>query len=98
MDLYVNLDSYIDVPNAFVPGKGPSSYLRPVRRGNVTLKNFAVYNRWGGKMFETTDPDAGWDGKYNDLPQPMGVYVYIAEAVTPTGRVFYKQGNVTLIR
>ncbi len=99
IDVFVNLDSYIDVPNAFAPGgSGPNRTLRPVRRGYVTLKNFAVYNRWGVKLFETKNLDEGWDGSFNGEPQPMGVYVYIVEAVTPTGREVRKQGNTTLLR
>jgi gliding motility-associated-like protein len=98
IDLYVNLDSYVDMPNAFVPGMGRNNLLRPVRNGDVTLKSFAIYNRWGIKMFETSDVNDGWDGQYNGQPQPMGVYVYVVEVVTPAGRNFYKQGNVTLLR
>src|SRR5690606_4813685 len=96
--LYVNADSYIDMPNAFVPGHGPNGTLKPVRRGNIVLKSFSVYSRWGMKLFETTDPDVGWDGTYGGHAQPMGVYVYMVEATTPRGRTFYKQGNVTLLR
>ncbi len=99
IDVFVDLDSYLDVPNAFAPGgSGPNRLLRPVRRGHVTLKNFAVYNRWGVKMFETKTLDEGWDGNFNGEPQPMGVYVYVVEAVTPTGREIRKQGNTTLLR
>jgi gliding motility-associated-like protein len=96
MDLYVNLDSYVDVPNAFVPGGGRK--LRPVRNGIIQVNSFSIYNRWGIKMFETSNMDDGWDGTFNGEPQPMGVYVYVVEAVTPAGRVFNKQGNVTLLR
>ncbi|MBS1585873.1 MAG: gliding motility-associated C-terminal domain-containing protein, partial [Bacteroidetes bacterium] len=53
---------------------------------------------WGVKMFETNNIDEGWDGTYKGKPQPMGVYVYMVEAISPTGRKFVKQGNVTLIR
>ncbi len=98
MLLYVSTDSYIDMPNAFVPGNGPNGILKPVRRGNILLKSFSVYNRWGMKLFETRDVDEGWDGLYGGRAQPMGVYVYMVEAVTPAGRIFYKQGNVTLLR
>ncbi len=91
-------DSYIDIPNAFSPGSGPNGKLKPVHLGTATLKSFTVYNRWGAKMFETKDLDAGWDGSFNGEPQPIGVYVYSIEAVTPAGKAFSKQGNVTLIR
>lgn len=98
IDIFVSPDSYIDVPNAFSPGNGPNNTIMPVHRGNVTLKSFTIFNRWGAKMFESSDINSGWDGRWNGQPQPMGVYVYIVEAVTPTGRRFYKQGNITLLR
>ncbi len=98
LTVLVSLDSYIDMPNGFSPGSNPNSELKPVHRGNVDLKYFRVFNRWGTKMFETSDINQGWNGTYNGQPQPMGVYVYVVEAVTPSGRKFYKQGNVTLIR
>ncbi len=98
IDIYVSSDSYIDMPNAFIPGTGPNGLLRPVRKGMVEIRAFKVFNRWGMKVFETSVLDAGWDGQYKGVPQPVGVYVYIVEAETPAGRLFYKQGNVTLLR
>jgi len=98
IDLYVNPDSEIDMPNAFAPGSGPNNILRPVHRGHIVLKSFSIYNRWGAKVYATTDVDAGWDGSYKGQPQPTGVYIYVVEAVTPAGRIFRKQGNVTLLR
>lgn len=99
VDVLVKTDSYIEVPNAFVPGSyGANKELRILGRGAVELKRFAIYNRWGVKMFETEDVNEGWDGRYNGEPQPMGVYIYMVEAVSPSGRKINKQGNITLIR
>jgi len=99
IDIIVMPDSYLDVPNAFTPGAGGiNNLLKPIHLGDATLKVFAIYNRWGVKMFETKDINQGWDGTYNGQPQPMGVYIYNLEATTPAGRTFTKQGNVTLVR
>jgi gliding motility-associated-like protein len=98
IDVIVKNESVLDVPNAFTPGSAPNDILKVVRRGAATLKYFRVFNRWGTKVFETTSIDEGWDGRYKGQPQPMGVYVYMVEAVTKTGKSFVKQGNVTLIR
>src|SRR5205085_8003000 len=65
LDVIVIPDSYIDVPNAFTPGSGPNGKLKPVHLGSASLKSFAVYNRWGVKMFETKDLSSGWDGSFN---------------------------------
>ena len=98
IDVYVNYESLIDVPNAFAPDAPGGSNFFVVRKGIVKLKYFRVYNRWGNKVFETFDVDKGWNGSYNGVPQPQGVYVYVIEAETALGKRFYKQGNVTLIR
>jgi gliding motility-associated-like protein len=98
MDVNVSPDSWIDIPNAFSPGSQPNALFKIVRRGNATVKQFKVFNRWGAEVFSTNNVDEGWNGTWNGNPQPMGVYVFIVEAISPTGRRFYKQGNVTLIR
>jgi gliding motility-associated-like protein len=96
IDVLVAPDSYIDMPNAFTPGS--KSTLKPIRLGDATLKSFTIFNRWGQKMYESSDINQGWDGRYKEEAQPMGVYIYTIEAVTPAGRKFTKQGNITLIR
>ena len=98
IDIIFSPESYIDIPNAFTPGNGPNSKLKVTHNGLVSLKSFSIYNRWGNKVFETTDIDEGWNGDYKGEPQPLGVYVYIVESYTATGRTFNKHGNVTLIR
>jgi gliding motility-associated-like protein len=91
-------DSYIGMPNAFTPKGEKNKIFRPSHLGDMTLKYFGIYNRWGIKLFETTDVNMGWDGNYKGEPQPMGVYIYIIEAATAKGQKFHKQGTVTLIR
>lgn len=89
----------IDIPNAFTPnGNGTNSIFKPSKRGIAKLKSFMIFNRWGQKVFESTDIDKGWDGTFHDKAQPIGVYIYNIEAVTDSGQTFSRQGNVTLIR
>ena len=61
--------------------------------------NLQVYNRWGEKVFESTDPVDGWDGVYQGIEQGMGVYVWQCEylfAGAPKSKT--AKGNVTLMR
>jgi gliding motility-associated-like protein len=90
--------SALGMPNAFTPGVAPNPEFKLSHLGIASLKSFRIYNRWGTKVFETTDIEKGWDGQYNGDPQPMGVYVYTIEAVDNQGKSFIKQGNVTLLR
>ena len=57
-----------------------------------------VFNRWGQKVFETTDEMTGWDGTWKGQAVPDGTYYYIAEF---TDKYFGKQkknGSVTILR
>lgn len=94
----VNPESLLEVPNAFSPGSTNNSAFSILKRGVATLNYFRVYNRWGNLLFETKDINKGWDGTYEGVPQPFAVYVYDIQAVTLTGQVFSKHGNVTLLR
>jgi gliding motility-associated-like protein len=95
-------DCYIDIPNAFSPnGDGLNDYFIPrqyLSSGLVSFK-MQVFNRWGQLIFETTSIDGrGWDGAFNGVAQPAGVYVYLIEASFINGRSERYQGNVTLFR
>jgi len=96
----VSNESLVDLPNVFSPGSGTSinDKLMIRKRGIVQLKSWDIFNRWGQRVFSTNDIEQGWDGRFNDKPQPLGTYVYVIEAFTSTGKRFYKQGNVTLVR
>lgn len=100
IDIIVNLESVVDIPNAFAPGNSFSNNgkLYIVRRGDATLNRFDIYNRWGNKVFSTTDINEGWDGTFQGTPQPLGVYVYDVEVVLKSGQIVHLTGNVTLIR
>jgi len=96
----VSPESLIEIPNAFSPGSGTSinDELHIIVRGIAKLNSFKIFNRWGQEVFSTTDIQKGWNGQWNGKSQPLGVYVYVFDAVTSTGKRFVKQGNVTLVR
>jgi len=96
MDVLVQ-ETVIDMPNAFAPS-GTNNLFKPSKRGIAQLKEFSIFNRWGNKVYSSTNIDEGWDGTYNSQPQPVGVYIYVIEAVNDRGIPFTKKGNVTLLR
>jgi gliding motility-associated-like protein len=58
-----------------------------------------IYNRWGQLIFTTNSLDGrGWDGKFNDVPQPVGVYIYVIDAKFKDAEKQHRQGNITLLR
>jgi hypothetical protein len=91
-DIY--LDALMFVPNAFVP-KGHNKIFLPV--GDYVEKSeykLTIYNRWGDKIFQTTDETQGWDGGQ----VTEGLYGYVIEFKNAMGEYRQQQGTVTLIR
>jgi gliding motility-associated-like protein len=101
-EIIVRKDCYIDVPNSFSPNNdGVNDYFFPRQwlSDGITAFKMAVFNRWGQKVFETFSPDGrGWDGKFNGVDQPAGVYIYVIEIVMKNMIKEHYDGNVTLIR
>ncbi len=98
INVNINGESVITVPNAFAPGTGVNGVFKLIRRGQANLRYFRVYDRWGVVVFQTSNIEEGWDGTYKGTPQPVGVYIYDISAVSVTGKMFSKTGNVTLLR
>lgn len=98
LNIYVSEESLLAMPNAFTPGNGANNTFKVILRGIASLNYFRVYNRWGNLMFETKSLSEGWDGSYKGEPQAMDVFTYDVQAVSSTGKVFRKMGNVTLLR
>ena len=65
-------------PNAFTPNNdGKNDLFAPVgRTDNVAIYQLVIYNRWGQQVFESSNPDVGWDGKYNGNLSTIGTYIY----------------------
>jgi gliding motility-associated-like protein len=88
----------LDVPNAFTP-LGPQQASQIFVRGFAIGKiRFTIYNRLGQKLFETTDKNQGWDGRFRGVVQPMDVYAYTLEVQFTDGTRTTRKGDITLIR
>jgi gliding motility-associated-like protein len=88
---------YYGFPNVFSPNEDNlnDEYL-PNMDECTEVIIFAIYDRWGEKVFETNQLK-GWNGYFKGRPAPMGVYVYFAKLKTPWG-IKEHQGSFTLIR
>lgn len=88
----------IFVPNTFTPNGDGQNDILYARSNVVSSIYFAVYNRWGELMFETTDLKKGWDGVYKGMKADPAVFAWYVKGKCYNGREFFKKGNVTLIR
>lgn len=89
----------VDAPNAFTPNNDGANdefrvYYRSVRKFSMV-----IFNSWGRKVYESTDPSLGWDGTIGNQVAEPGVYFYVIEAEGYNPNEKKKlQGPVHLIR
>jgi gliding motility-associated-like protein len=90
----------IFVPNTFTPnGDEHNEVFRPVTYFvSEEGYSFSIYNRAGEKIFETDNPQKGWDGSYKGSQVQNGNYVYHLQFVNGLGNLIYKTDVITLVR
>ncbi len=87
------------IANAFTPDRdGLNDVLHVFPVGILSFESFSIYNRYGQRLFHTTDLTKGWDGNFNNQASDSGNYVAVAKAVDYKGNRMIKSVNVMLIR
>jgi gliding motility-associated-like protein len=97
LDVYCE-EPYIFVPSGFSPNGDNSNDKLYIRTNMAQSFYFALFNRWGEKIFETTSSETGWDGTYHNQQCDAGVFVYYLDVTCWNKKHFKKSGNITLIR
>lgn len=71
-----------DVPNVFTPNDDGINDDFVVRILNYSSYSIIIYDRWGKKVYNSTDPTKYWNGRINGSQYlvPDGVYYYIIKA------------------
>lgn len=87
------------IPNAFSPNRDRNNEtFKPLLFGNVKQYRFTIYNRYGQRVFETTELGKGWDGTVAGLQQNSGTYVWTCTYQFENETVKTEKGTVILIR
>jgi gliding motility-associated-like protein len=74
---FTDCDCRVHIPNAFTPnGDGLNEKFRPQSACEFLSYHLIIFNRWGIKVFETTDPQQAFDGTYRGQPVPQSSLVY----------------------
>jgi gliding motility-associated-like protein len=71
----------VKAPNAFTRFScpGQNDEFRVLYR-SVNKFSMLIYNRWGRKVYSSSNPEEGWDGKIGNQKAEPGVYFYKIEA------------------
>lgn len=103
----VNADCNCQIfaPNMFTPnGDGLNDGFRPVldcKTIDVSNYSLTIYNRWGEKVFYTTDKAKAWDGKLRGVSHSTESFLWMVRYdMNRSGGVETKSfsGNVTAVR
>ena len=92
------------IPNSFTPdGDQFNQTFLPIFTSGIDPYNYQllIYNRWGEVIFESLNPEFGWDGSFGmqGNPCPVGTYTYLITVKLPS--VDERQtikGHINLIR
>ncbi|MFK8105031.1 MAG: PKD domain-containing protein [Saprospiraceae bacterium] len=90
------------LPNAFTPNSDAlnDDFLGKGYFDGLSNFRMTIWNRWGELVFESRDPNIGWNGQKNNAGKqsPSGVYVCLVTFIGPRGTTTELKGFATLIR
>jgi len=88
----------IGVPTAFSPNGDGQNDILYVKSAGLNSLSFIIFDRWGQRVFSTSDVTVGWDGTFKGKAQEMDVYVYYLQATLADGTPIEQRGKITLLR
>jgi len=87
------------IPSAFTPGNnGINDKFKPIVYGKTIHYKLVVYNRWGNIVFETANPNLGWDGSFKGVLQDKSTFVWTLNYQLEGGVRKMEKGTVLLLR
>ena len=88
------------VPNAFSPnGDGTNDFLELFPIGVREDIHWMIFDRFGGKVFESFSLYDQWDGTFRAEPLSPGVFIFTATYYDrETGQQHYKEQAINLLR
>lgn len=84
------------LPNAFTPTRDNlNEGFRPIHECHFSSYHLQIFNRWGQRVFESTDPLEYWKGVEGTGPD---AFVYVLYYKQYDGKYHSRKGNVTVLR
>lgn len=92
-------ESELVCPNVFSPGSTEGvGDIWKVKHKSIVEFHCTIFNTWGNKIFEFSNPDDGWDGKYRGKLVSTGVYYYVIQARGADDKVYKLSGDINILR
>ncbi len=93
-------ESKLEFPNAFSPNDDGINDIYKAKEGYQSIVEFkaVIYNRWGQKIYEWSDPAEGWDGTWHGKDAAQGTYYVRVTARGADGKRYDIRRDVNLLR
>lgn len=86
------------IPNAFTPDRNDLNETFGPKVIGAHDYTFVIFNRWGQKLFETSNPEEGWNGYYQTNLCSNDIYVYKITLLDDVENNFHQYiGKVVLV-
>lgn len=98
---FVRCRNCISLPNSFTPNQDQlNDRFGPMLYCNTASYSFDIYNRFGQRIFHSSDPGTRWDGNALGRNCDVGVYFYLIRVRFdyPGAEEELWKGDVTLLR
>ena len=91
-------ESKLSFPNAFSPnGDDKNPTFKAKEYQSIVEFHAYIFNRWGQKLYEWTDPAGEWDGTYNGKVVKDGTYFLLVKAKGADGRKYNIRKDVNVL-
>ena len=86
------------IPNAFSPNDDGVNDKLCFKGDWLRSFKISIFSRWGEKVFETTDINECWDGRYKGTKCQAGVYMYVCDIICEDNQEGSFKGDITIIQ
>ncbi len=86
------------VPSGFSPNDDGENDELCVYSPCLQAFSISIYNRWGEKVFLSSDKGDCWDGTWKGKQLNPAVFVYVLEGELINGEIVVQKGNISLVR
>lgn len=96
---FIDCNCEVFIPNVFTPnGDQLNDKFGPIFNCPVEEYELTIFNRWGGLMFKTKNPNEQWDGRLRNEPETQATYFYVLKFKKYNrGQQEIRKGTVTLL-
>ncbi len=96
--IYLVQPPLLHVPNAFTPNNDNLNEFWGIVPVFVKTYHLQVYNRWGERVYESTEKKVLWDGFYKGRQAANNVYIYTITFSGWDHSVHHRKGTVTVLK